>query len=212
MPDFEPLDIVFTDASEDDEPRLKIGDAASGAGVGQDCQYLATDGFVSMPNPPDSNGAATGLSCTIGNDRVVIACMDGRYNGKAGTLAPGDRAIVTNADACLKLWRGSNKIQLLASAQGMEVTLDANAREVKATAGPTTMDLTQTTATMAFQSGPVTAQAFANATGIVLSFVGPGVFASLAVTSAGALIINTVPGAGGSPSGVTINGVPLVVP
>ena len=212
--DLEPLDLLYTDASDDDEPRLKVGDQASGAGVGQDCAYLATDGFVSLPNPPDANGGcATGVCWTPGNDRIVIAASDSRYNGKAGTLAAGDRAIVSNCDAFFRLSQAGNSITL--GSAGMSVELDGVAGKI-----------TASTALGGFQVGPsgvgaswtpggnIVASMNLTSAYASIAFGGPAGVCSIVLKADGSIAVLTVPGSGtpSSPSGVTINGVPLVVP
>lgn len=169
--DLEILDLLVADASEDDEPRVKVGDVASGAGVGQDCVFAAPCGFGGMPNPPDGNGSAGQAVCwTPSNDRIVIACADNRYNGKAGTLALGDSWCTSNCDAAFKLTQAANKIQLLALAQNMEITLDAqnqaiklslngaqvylDATTVQLVLGPLKLILTGNTVSIATVSGP----------------------------------------------------------
>jgi hypothetical protein len=205
--DLELLDVSYT-ADSDDEARLKIGDNASNAGVGTDCAYLATDGFVSMPNPPDGNGSATCIAWTPGNDRFVLAAMDGRYNDKAGSLNPGDRAIVSNCAAYLKLSQSGNSISLASTNTGvscdgtggkvtlyagtLSVTLDGTGNKIIAT----WTDGAGTTATMAL--GPTTSIP------ISLSVTGPAGAASIYLSAILGGQINI-----SAPGGVIVNGTPL---
>lgn len=157
--DLELLDLIYDDDGSSDLPRLKVGDQASNAGVGQDCVYLATDGFISQPIGPDGNGAcASAIVWTPGNDRLVISAADARYNSKAGSLAAGDRAVVSNCDAFLKLTQAANKIQLAATPESMEITLDAaNNKVVLSTEHMSvTLDATANRMTLLWTDGAVT--------------------------------------------------------
>lgn len=185
MPDFELLDITFA-AEGDDEPRPKVGDQASGQGVGQDCAFFGVDGFVSIPNPPDaSGGCAQAVTMTIGNDRCVIGSLDGRYNDKAGTLSPGDRAIVSNCDARVVLDQSANSVGVLSS-------------EASAVVGPGSVSLSIST-------GPTDASITISDSALVITYSHFDVLASITFAPGGGVAIV-------APSGVTVNGVPLVVP
>jgi hypothetical protein len=200
--DLELLDLTYV-VSSDDEPRLKVGDLATGDGVGQDCAYLCTDGFISFPNPPDSTGAAQGIAWTPGNDRFIIACQDGRYNGKAGTVAPGDRAIVSKSDAALKLTQASNKIQLLALAQGLAVTVDATGNSVSAMTPKGGLSCGATGAQFLYASTPAIGQVLLLPAAVVLSFNDGTSLCSVTLGPGGTVAIV-------APGGVTINGTPVV--
>ena len=207
--DLEVLDILYVDGSEDDEPRLKVGDQTSAAGVGQDCIYLANDGFVSMPNAPDANGAATCIASTLGNDRVVLACADNRYNAKAGALAPGDRAIVSNCDAAMKLSKAANQIQLVAAAQGLQVTVDAAHQQIIASSPSGSFEIGPASIQASWSPGGGIAASLALASdGITLLFTGPGGASSVVLSdlSGGTVAITCAPGQ------FTVNGVPVTVP
>jgi hypothetical protein len=200
--DLELLDLLY-DAGQDDEPRLKVGDQASGAGVGQDCAYLATDGFVSMPNGPDAaGGCATAVCWTPGDDRIVIACADGRYNGKAGTLGAGDRAIVSNCDAALLLQRAANKISLLALLQQLSITLDAGTNKITISTPNGGISLNPTGIGLAWlPGGGVNVEVNLTSTSLTLGFSGPGGASGIAMTAEGVAITGTT---------MTFNGVPFL--
>lgn len=212
--DLEVLDL-FTASDSDDEPRLQVGDVTSGKGVGTDCAYLANDGFISQPNPPDGTGAAaSAVVWTPGNDRFVIAAMDGRSNAKAGMLAAGDRAIVSNCDAAFKLTQAANTVQLLALLQSMEITLDAsagkltlkvpsasividaNAQTVAVTAPNTTVTLGASGVFAQFFAGGVLSQLGCGATAAQLVYDAPGASASVVCSPAagGTVAVTTAPG------------------
>ncbi len=209
--DLEPLDLLYT-AQGDDEPRLKVGDQASGAGVGQDCAYLATDGFISLPNGPDGTGAcATGICWTPGQDRIVIAASDGRYNDKAGTLAAGDRAIVSNCGAYFKLSCAGNAVGLFGPTAGCQVNGGTNTVSLYTALGGLTINGSGVGAAWE-PGGGVNVTMNLTSAGLVLAVSSPAGLCSITLGVNGALALVAVPGAGGSPSGVTVNGVPLTVP
>jgi hypothetical protein len=196
--DIELLDILYS-AVDDDQPQLKVGDAATGKGVGQNVSFLASDGFVSQPLAPDDTGAAAqGLVLTLGNDRFVIASIDGRYFGRAGSLSPGDRAIVSNCDACLLLSMAGNSVALQST--NMAVTLDGAGGHVTAQNGNTTMQLGATSGSMSVSGG---GSATASATNVVLQF-GP---VTLTVDATGVTIASTA-----GPTVLRVNGFAVTVP
>jgi hypothetical protein len=199
--DLELLDILITD-DDDDVPRLKVGDQFSGKGVGQDCAFLSPDGFIGLPNAPDGTGAcAQALTLTMGNDRFVIASMDGRYAAKTGNLSPGDRAIVSNCDASLQLSQADNKIQLLAESQSMEVTLDASAQTVTAKVGSNEITVGTSSASMSVSGG---GSVSCDATSITLTL------GLLQLTMIGTTL--NIATTSGPPAILQVNGVPVAVP
>lgn len=204
--DVELLDILYSVAN-DNEARLQVGDLATGKGVGQDVAFLSADGFLGLPNPPAAGAAGQAIVLTLGNDRFVIASLDGRYTAVLGTMAPGDRAIVSNCDARLKLSQAGNSIAL--SSTNMTVALDGAGGTVTASNGSTELQLTSTSASMSVAGGgSVTVDAAAT----VLRFGG------VIMTLSAAGIAFVVPAVVGLPPGpvpvpgFTINGVPVTVP
>jgi hypothetical protein len=211
--DLEVLDILVTTDS-DGEPRLKVGDYASGQGVGQDCIFLAATGFVSQPNPPDGSGnCGTAIAWTPGDDRLVIAAIDNRYIAKAGGLSLGDCAIVSNCDAYLKLTQAGNTITLGALAQGLTLSVNAAAQSVGMATSKGALQIGPTGIGANWLPGGGINVAF-NMTSTLaeLSFAGPAGLAAIVLGVDGSVKITALPGAGGGPQGVTINGQPLVVP
>jgi hypothetical protein len=196
--DLELLDILYS-AVDDGEPQLKVGDAATGKGVGQNVSFFASDGFVSQPIPPDSTGAAAqGLVATLGNDRFVVASIDGRYFGKAGSLSPGDRAIVSNCDACLLLSMSGNLIALKSTS--MAVTLDGAGGNITATNGSTTMQIGASSGSMGVSGGGSVSVSSTNAV-LQLGAI------SLTVDATGVSIASTA-----APTFLRVNGTVVVVP
>ena len=83
------------------EVRVKIGNpAATDGGEGEDAPVWGVDGFISRPNPPNSNGeCALAMRAQLGYQKHIIATKDARFVDAVGQLNPGDRAVVTDADA-----------------------------------------------------------------------------------------------------------------
>ena len=92
-------DILATEAT-DGEVRAQLGDAALGKGFAQEVAIYGVDGFVGRPNPPDAEGnAAQALYLQDGDDAQIFGTRDNRWVDKVGTMDPGDRGIITDADA-----------------------------------------------------------------------------------------------------------------
>lgn len=106
---------VLASSMENGDVRVNLGDALTNEGYVADAPWWCSgDGFVSRPNNPSDNG---GGSCVAfwffdGSQRVAVAARDGRYAEKAGSLQPGDRAIVSDCDARFVLKRETNSVTL----------------------------------------------------------------------------------------------------
>lgn len=197
MPDFEPLDITHV-STDDDEPRVKVGDQRTGEGVGQDCAMLTSVGFVGIPEGPDADGATgQALVMTLGNDRFVLGVLDGRFNGKAGALSPGDRAIVSNCDAAVILSKSGNSITVKST--NCSVVVDGQAGTITLTVGDTFLTLDDDSIVGAVAGG---GSLELTGVGAALSF-GATTFA---VNAAGANLTST------PPATLKVNGVPVTVP
>ena len=116
------------------EVRVNIGDTVTSAGWGSGVAVWGVDGLLSVPNAATGSGAAQGLYLTQGNQRRVIASRDTRWAGPFGTLAAGDRALVSDCAAGLHLDRSENTITLQAGA-GVAVTVDGDAGTVTVSKG-----------------------------------------------------------------------------
>jgi hypothetical protein len=170
-------------STESGDPRVNIGEQSTGAGFGADTAVWGSGpAFVSVPNAPSSGGAAQGLVDVEGNSTRVVASRDNRFVGKAGALAAGDAAIVTDSNACLRLVAAADKLELKSTSMGVELAGQA---------GMVTISQGGSTIVM-------------SAAGITLTFVPPaGAPVSIALTAAGVAITATT---------VTVNGMALVVP
>lgn len=109
------------------EVRLNLGDTATAEGYDTEIAQWGVDGFVSRPNDPDALGAAQALYLFEGAEKRVIGTRDNRWASKAGELAAGDRAIVTNAAARVFLKRATNSVSIYTeSADGDPILFDVN--------------------------------------------------------------------------------------
>jgi hypothetical protein len=208
--DFELLDALYG-VGDDGEARLQVGDATSGTGVGQDCMFLSTDGFIGLPNPPDALGNGQVVAWTPGNDRLVVASLDGRYSGKAGTLVPGDRAIVSNCDSYFLLKQATDTITLAST--GISLELNGPAGKITASTALGNVVLGPNSVGAAWvPGGGLNVALNLDSSGASLSCFSSAGLASIVLGSDGSVVIIAVPGAGGSPSGVKVNGVALIVP
>lgn len=92
---------VLDSTADAGEVRVQLGDpTAEDKGVGASAPVWGVDGFISRPNPPSEDGqSAIALWVYYGQQKYVIGSKDNRFAGAVGTMDPGDRAIVTDADA-----------------------------------------------------------------------------------------------------------------
>lgn len=93
---------VLGSTAESGDVRVNLGDSLTNEGEAADCPWWASgNAFVSRPADPDDNGACEAIYTRHGNQRVVTSARDARYAEKAGTLEPGDSAIVGPGDGRL---------------------------------------------------------------------------------------------------------------
>jgi len=117
-------DILRAD-TENGAPVVNIGEQTTGLGFGADTSVWGNgDGFVSVPNNPSAAGAAQAIVTQDGHVKRATQTRDARWVTKAGTLEPGDRAIVSDSEAWIRLTRATNKIQIKSG--DMTVTLDGD--------------------------------------------------------------------------------------
>jgi hypothetical protein len=108
----EVVDVTLAE-SENGQPRVNVGDTQSGVGTGASVPLWGSgDGFIGMPNAPTGKASAQAIVLVEGNYQRVIAIRDNRTITRAGTLAEGDRAIVSNSDALLFLDASEDTIEL----------------------------------------------------------------------------------------------------
>lgn len=112
MQELIPVDILSS-AVEEGEVRVQVGDAQTSTGFGADASMWMLDGFYSMPNSVDDDGACMGLMATQGNMRWIVGTKDNRIVTKYGDLAPGDRAIVSSGDARIILKRADDSVSII---------------------------------------------------------------------------------------------------
>jgi len=196
------IDIVDVTLAEGDdgEARLNLGDSATGAGFAASATaWSAGDGFIGVPNAPSAGGAAAqALMLTQGNTRLALAIRDTRWDGAAGALAKGDRAVVSDCDAALHLDQSANTIALRST--DCSVVVDGDGGAVTLTRGSNTITIDDSHLRAEWGSGAVNI----SSSSLSLSF-GP----LLLVLSGTTVSIAT---SSGPPASVTINGVPLTVP
>lgn len=99
------------------EVRLKIGNKATNEGYGDGVAMWGTDGFIARPNAPDARGACQVLALQDGNNYRCIGARDNRIADKVGTLAEGDRAIVTDAECRVIVKKATEAVTLYTAAQ-----------------------------------------------------------------------------------------------
>lgn len=93
---------VLGSTAESGDVRVNLGDSLTKEGEAADCPWWGnSNAFISRPADPDDNGACEAIYTRHGNQRVVTTCRDARYAEKAGTLEPGDSAIVGPGDGRL---------------------------------------------------------------------------------------------------------------
>lgn len=105
-------DILTSTLAEDGQVRVNLGDATTGEGWASEAPMWGLDGFVSRPNDSSADGAAQGLYLVEGDTKRVIASRDNRWASKAGSLKPGDRAIVSDCAARLFLKQSTSSLVL----------------------------------------------------------------------------------------------------
>jgi len=199
--DIDIADLTLT-VTESGEIRVNVGDKATGKGFGAAVPLFGADGFVGAPNADDDAGCAQAIQLTQGNLRLAFAPRDNRYSDKAGALQPGDRAIVSDCDARLKLSQSGNSIALFSTNMGL--ALDGAGGNINLSNGPTAVTVGSTGFTISWSGSGVSLAVNITGLGIALSYtVGP-------VTSSITLGAGTV--AIVAPNGVTVNGIPLAVP
>jgi hypothetical protein len=188
------VDVTFS-AGTSGEARINLGDIATGRGYAASVTVWSSgDGFVGLPNAPTAGGqAAQALMLTHGNQRLALAIRDTRWDGQAGTLAPGDRRILSDCDAALLLRQAANSIELLSTDVG--VLVDGEAGAVTVSKGDNTITVDETGARIAVGTG---CSISATAAGIVLAFGAT----TLTVNAAG-VQITTVPPV---PGALVVNG------
>lgn len=139
---------VTLSESEDGQPRVNVGDQQSGAGLGAALTVWGSgDGFVGLPNTPSGASSAQALVYVDGHVQRVVAVRDTRIANRAGTLAPGDRAIVSDSEAWLLLDQSADSIALRSSGSivgEMTVTVDGANNRIRLTVGTVSLTIDAT--------------------------------------------------------------------
>ncbi|MBU1028526.1 MAG: hypothetical protein KKF48_05770 [Nanoarchaeota archaeon] len=130
------------------EIRVTLGDSRVPAGVAQETPIWGNGGFVSRPVDPDEAGAAQGLYINDGNKRRVIAWRDNRYAENAGSLEPGESAIVCDRDARVMVKSANNIVTLYSvnaddGNSSMMVTVDGSTGTITLACGSSFISLTK---------------------------------------------------------------------
>lgn len=140
---------VLASSMENGDVRVNLGDALTNEGHVADAPWWCSgDGFVSRPNDPSENG---GGACTAfwffdGNQRIATAARDGRYAEKAGSLQPGDRAIVSRGEARFLLKAANDSVTLYTADQtnnntSMMLSLDGSTGSILISCGTSYIEL-----------------------------------------------------------------------
>lgn len=119
------LDVLLSTVTNG-EVRLRVGDHASNTGLSDSEAMWSPDGFIGRPNAPDSRGACQVVALTDGNVRRVVGCRDNRFIDKVGTLAEGDRVIVTDAACRVLIKKETASVALYTEAQSDNASMMIN--------------------------------------------------------------------------------------
>lgn len=93
--------------------RINVGEVADDSeGRGAEVAMWGIPGFVSIPDPPDADGAAQAILLVDGQETRSIAARDNRIASKIGEGKPGDRFIVCRADARIIMKPADNAVNL----------------------------------------------------------------------------------------------------
>lgn len=197
------------------EARVNLGNLATGQGFSSNTTIWGSEGFIGVPNAPasDNTAACMALLWTSGQTRYAFAPRDDRWREQAGVMAVGDRAVTSNCDAALLLQQATNKIQLLALTQGMEITLDAAGETtfMRTALGEVSLGPAGISASWTPAAG-ISASLNLSTAGALLSFTLSGLTCSVGLLPGGGISFTTIPGALFSPTGIVVNGVALIVP
>lgn len=216
------------------EVRPVVGDAATGVGFAASVPFWTCGpAFVSCPNPATSGASCQALLWQEGNVTRVIAARDNRFVDKAGALALGDAAIVTDSEAWFKLTKAGDKVELRtkSGSDEMKVALDGGAGTIVLSVGGVslTVDATGINVVGAFKVNGIPAVVNgANPSALVMSAAAGVTISSgtasinLAPTGAAAItggptgMLTDASGVAiakiGPPATLSVNGVPLIVP
>jgi hypothetical protein len=108
----EPADILSA-RPVDGDVRINVGDVASdGEGWSADVAMWGVPGFISIPDPPDADGAAQALLLVDGQEKRSIAARDNRIASKIGEGKAGDRFIVCRRDARVLVKAEENAVNI----------------------------------------------------------------------------------------------------
>ncbi|MGK3981303.1 hypothetical protein WMF38_57430 [Sorangium sp. So ce118] len=110
---------VLGSTAENGDVRVNLGDSLTNEGEAADSPWWGNgNAFISRPADPDDSGACEAIYTRHGNQRVVTVCRDARYAEKAGSLEPGDAAIVGPGDARLLCKAATHTIALFSQDKG----------------------------------------------------------------------------------------------
>lgn len=139
-------DIVGSTA-ENGDVRVNLGDSLTNEGEAAESPFWGNaNAFICRPADPDDAGACEAIYTRHGNQRVVTACRDARYAEKAGSLEPGDAAIVGPGDGRLLNKAASHTIALFSQDKGngdesMMVSVDGEKGVILLMVGSTYLEL-----------------------------------------------------------------------
>ena len=187
------------------EVYVTIGDSIDGDGWGANAAMWGPDGYIAVPNAASQGAACRALYLVDGNMKRVFACRDNRIASKAGALAPGDRAIVTDGAPRIRIVKQSEVVELYTENAGnpVQVVLDgpndtillenAQATSVSISGDSTTVTAGSSTATVSANSGitaavGATELSISPSGNVTVTFAGVPVFEVTAGAPSGALL------------------------
>ncbi len=205
--DTEVADILFVRAGARGNTLANIGEQSSGDGFGADTAVWGNgDGFISVPNPPDSNGCAQAMVQQDGNVKRIVATVDNRYVEAAGPLALGDNAIVTNGTTYFKHTQADDTIKIAGADK--EIKVDGINNRIQLRLGTMTVVLDGVDGTMTFTLGPNVITMSNAEIALVSRAVPGGPVAAISLLPSGTMTIATTLGLA-IVGPATVNGIPI---
>jgi len=142
---------ILLSTAESGEIRVNLGNVATEEAIDTDVPVWGIDGFLSRPNDPSDNGAATAVYFHDGHQRRVIGTRDNRFSSQAGTLRPGDRMIVTDGPTRFYMKQAAQKVGVYTEAKtkpavggsAMTVDVDGDTGNITIKRGGETVVLTE---------------------------------------------------------------------
>ena len=149
---------IVTSTVVNGDVRFNLGDATKGTGVDANSPFFGIDGFVSMPNESDGDGAADCFYFVTGNQKIGLGTRDRRYLDKVGALKAGDRVMFSKGAARILLKNADDLVVLYTEAQadGTSQIIANSGKEGKIllTVGLTRIEISKDRIELSINGGP----------------------------------------------------------